>query len=81
MMSEPEDHDRSEDGPPRLQTPRFIRTEYGPVVHLSSSPGRDVVPPARIGDLLITQTDNKETAINNPHSIYQKSSFYEPSMS
>ena len=52
----------------RLPTPRFTRTVSGPVVHLSSAPRQDVAPPSRIGDLLITPTDNKETAINNHNS-------------
>ena len=52
----------------RLPTPRFTRTVSGPVVHLSSAPRLDVAPPSRIGDLLITPTDNKETAINNHNS-------------
>ena len=55
----------------RVQTPRFTRTVAGPVVHLSSTPRLDVVPPSRIGDLLISLADNKETAINNPDSKAQ----------
>lgn len=48
---------------------RFSRTVYGPVVHLSNVPQEDVIPPSKIGDLLITPSDNKETVIN-PHSNF-----------
>ena len=37
----------------------FRRTVFGAVVHLSSLPSEDVVPPSKIGDLLINSSDNK----------------------
>ena len=43
----------------------FRRTVFGAVVHLSSIPSEDVVPPSKIGDLLINSSDNKVERINN----------------
>ena len=43
----------------------FRRTLFGAVVHLSSIPSEDVVPPSKIGDLLINSSDNKVQRINN----------------
>ena len=43
----------------------FRRTVFGAVVHLSSIPSEDVVPPSKIGDLLINSSDNKVQRINN----------------
>ena len=43
----------------------FRRTVFGAVVHLSSIPTEDVVPPSKIGDLLINSSDNKVQRINN----------------
>ena len=53
------------DIPGLMPVPRFSRTVYGPVVHLSNIPQEDVIPPSKIGDLLITPSDNKETVINS----------------
>ena len=53
------------DVPGVIRIPRFSRTVYGPVVHLSNVPREDVIPPSKIGDLLITPSDNKETVINS----------------
>ena len=47
----------------RLRRPGpFRRTVFGAVVHLSSIPSEDVVPPSKIGDLLINSSDNKVEA-------------------
>ena len=45
----------------------FRLTVFGAVVHLSSIPSEDVVPPSKIGDLLINSRDNKvqHWCINN----------------
>lgn len=43
----------------------FTLTVFGAVVHLSSIPSEDVVPPSKIGDLLINSSDNKVQGINN----------------
>ena len=43
----------------------FRRTVFGAVVHLSGIPSEDVVPPSKIGDLLINSSDNKVQRINN----------------
>jgi len=44
-----------------LRTEPFSRTTYGPVVHLSHVPSEDVVPPSKIGDLVIGVSDNNDT--------------------
>jgi len=44
-----------------LGTQAFSRTVFGPVVHLSSIPEEDVVPPSKIGDLVIVVSDNNDT--------------------